>query len=66
MKTLGNYNIIYHYEPRQFHKSEDTQLFQVIGPLMEPKFKLLAYQNVVSDPIFMSECDNRSHIYIKI
>ena len=36
-----------------FHNSQDTQLFQVDGPLMEPKIKLLAYQNVVSDLIVM-------------
>jgi len=39
------------------------QLCQVIGPLMEPKPKLLAYRNVVPDPMFMSKRGNRSHVY---
>ena len=30
---------------------------------MEPTPKLLAYRNVVPDPIFMSERGNRSHVY---
>uniref|UniRef100_M1DIK6 'chromo' domain containing protein n=1 Tax=Solanum tuberosum TaxID=4113 RepID=M1DIK6_SOLTU len=32
---------------------------------MELKPKLLAYQNVVPDPMFMPERGNRSHIYTK-
>lgn len=36
-----------------FHISHDTELYQTIGPLMEPNTKKLAYQNIVSDPKFM-------------
>ena len=39
------------------------QLCQVIGPLMEPKPKLLAYRNLVPDPIFMPKPGNRSYVY---
>uniref|UniRef100_M1DFI6 Uncharacterized protein n=1 Tax=Solanum tuberosum TaxID=4113 RepID=M1DFI6_SOLTU len=35
-------------------------LQQVIGPLMKPKPKQLAYQNVVPDPMFMPKRGNRS------
>lgn len=37
----------------QFHISQNTQLCEFIGPLMEPKPKLSAYRNVVHDPIIM-------------
>ena len=49
----------------QFHISQDTKSYQIIGPLMELKSKLLAYQNMVPDLIFMLVRGNRSHIYVK-
>lgn len=35
----------------------------IIGFLMQPKPKLLEYQNLLPDPIFMSEYGNRSIDY---
>lgn len=36
----------------QFHISQDTKLYQIIGPLIEPK--QLAYRNMVPDRMFIS------------
>ena len=46
----------------QFYKYEYRKLYQVVGPLKEPKLKLLVYNNVAPDPIVMSKCDNQHHL----
>jgi len=46
----------------KFTLSQDTQLHQIIGSLMEPKPKLLAYRNVVPDPKIIPERGNRSKL----
>ena len=50
----------------EFHSSQISWLYQVVGPLMELKPKLLAYWNMVPDTIFMSERRNRSHNYARM
>lgn len=55
-----------HYLQRnvQYYISQDTKLHQVIGSLMEPKSKQLVWRDVILDPMFMSERENRSYIYV--
>lgn len=38
---------------------------KIIGPLIKSKHKLLAYRNVVPDPMFMPKCDSRSNLDIQ-
>lgn len=52
------YEIINIYEQLTINIYQDAWLSQVIDPLMEPKTKNLAYQNVVPDSIIMSQRDN--------
>ena len=47
------------------HNYQLSQVCQAVGPLMEPKPKLLVHQNVVPNLIVMSECDNMIHLFCR-